>query len=69
MAERPRCHKRGHRWIEWLGGWRCPVQFCKRWGCRAARPDPILPLEVQAALDGAIANGTIPQITAPRVLP
>lgn len=55
--------------METINDFRFPVQFCKRWGCRAARPDPMLPVASQAALDRAIAGGTIPQITAPRVLP
>lgn len=69
MADRLRCRKHGHRWMETINGFRFPVQFCSRWFCAAARPDPMLPVELQAALDQQIAGGTIPQITAPRVLP
>ena len=59
---RRRCVRRGHRWAETLNGWRPPVQFCARWGCDAARPDPTLPGEMKGALDWEIA-------TAPRRVP
>lgn len=64
-VDRLRCRKKGHRWIESFNGWRPPVQFCRRWFCPAARPDPLLPIEVQAALDGRIATGEIPEIEYP----
>jgi hypothetical protein len=55
--------------MESFNDFRPPVQFCRRWGCRAARPDPMLPVELQAALDQEIAGGTIPEVGFPRVLP
>ncbi len=56
---RRRCVKHGHRWVKYVDGYRFPVQFCGRWFCRAARPDPMLPLDLQAKIDQDIAAGTI----------
>jgi len=71
MDERVRmkCRENGHRWVEAMSGWRPPVQFCKRWFCHAARPDPLLPPEVRDALEVQIRRGEIPQVEPPRVLP
>ena len=44
---RRKCRKYQHRWIVTVDGHRPPWQFCKRWFCDGAQPDPNLSLETQ----------------------
>jgi hypothetical protein len=52
MKIRRKCVLKGHKYIESINGYRSPYQFCARWFCDGAQPDPhlvemgILPAEI-----------------------
>ncbi len=48
---RKRCEDEGHSWRELVNGFRLPMQPCKRWLCKAERPDPMLPEELRQKLE------------------
>lgn len=51
---RRRCKSKGHRWIQFIDGYRPAIQGCSRWFCGALRPDPLLPAEMRESLQRKI---------------